>query len=113
MINNLKKIKKVFENQKNKPLKETVKDIGKFQLGAAATAGTITGVVGTFGVAGTGTAISTLSGAALTNATLAAIGGSVAMGTVVLGSSAFIGGGLCLYGFKKIKQKYATTKNNN
>lgn len=42
------------------------------------------GKLGLLGTAGTGTAISTLSGAALTSASLAAIGGTVAVGTIIL-----------------------------
>ncbi len=48
-------------------------------------------LVQTFGAAGTGTAISTLSGAAATNATLAWLGGgSMAAGSTVLASIAFV-----------------------
>jgi hypothetical protein len=62
------------------------------KLGAIGTSAGIYGVAATVGTASTGTAIGTLTGAAATSATLAWIGGSVAMGTAIVGTVAVAGG---------------------
>lgn len=62
------------------------------KLGAIGTSAGIFGVAATVGTASTGTAIGALTGAAATSATLAWIGGSVAMGTAIVGTVAVAGG---------------------
>lgn len=65
-------------------------------LGGFAASGATTAAVMAFGSASTGTVISSLSGAAATNATLAALGGGalsvggggIALGTIILGTTA-------------------------
>ncbi len=66
--------------------------IAAVKFGAVGTSAGIFGIAATVGTAGTGTAIGALSGAAATSATLAWIGGSVAMGSVVVGTAAVAGG---------------------
>ncbi len=62
------------------------------KLGAIGTSAGIFGVAATVGTASTGTAIGALTGAAATSATLAWVGGSVAMGTAIVGTVAVAGG---------------------
>ena len=62
------------------------------KLGAIGTSAGIFGVAATVGTASTGTAIGALSGAAATSATLAWVGGSVAMGSAIVGTAAVAGG---------------------
>jgi hypothetical protein len=62
------------------------------KLGMIGTSAGIFGVAATVGTAGTGTAIGVLSGVAASNAALAWIGGSVAMGTAIVGTVAVAGG---------------------
>lgn len=66
--------------------------IAAAKLGAIGTSAGIFGVAATVGTAGTGTAIGALTGAAATSATLAWVGGSVAMGTAIVGTVAVAGG---------------------
>jgi hypothetical protein len=66
--------------------------IAAAKFGAVGTSAGIFGIAATVGTAGTGTAIGALSGAAATSATLAWIGGSVAMGSVIVGTAAVAGG---------------------
>ena len=62
------------------------------KLGAIGTSAGIFGVAATVGTASTGNAIGVLSGAAATSAALAWVGGSVAMGTAIVGTVAVAGG---------------------
>jgi hypothetical protein len=75
------------------------------KLGAIGTSAGIFGLAATVGTSGTGTAIGVLSGAAATSATLAWVGGSVAMGTAIVGTVAVAGGigfaAGALWGFHK------------
>ncbi len=86
--------------------------------GGFAASGAATSAVMALGTASTGTAISTLSGAAATNATLAALGGGslatggggIALGTTILGASAFgvgvlVGGAVINATGKKLSAK--------
>ena len=63
-----------------------------FKLGGAGASVGIFSVASLLGTASTGTAIGTLSGAAFTGASLAWIGGSIAMGTVIVGAASLAGG---------------------
>lgn len=62
------------------------------KLGVAGTTAGIFSVASLLGTASTGTAIGTLSGAAFTSASLAWIGGSVAMGSIIVSVAAVSGG---------------------
>ena len=62
------------------------------KLGAASATAGIFSIASLIGTAGTGTAIGSLSGAAFTSASLAWLGGSVAVGSVVVGVAAITGG---------------------
>jgi LPXTG-site transpeptidase (sortase) family protein len=62
--------------------------VAAVKLGAIGTSAGIFGVAATVGTASTGTAIGALTGAAATSATLAWVGGSVAMGTAIVGTVA-------------------------
>lgn len=62
------------------------------KLGVAGTTAGIFSVASLVGTASTGTAIGTLSGAAFTSASLAWIGGSVAMGSIIVSVAAVSGG---------------------
>jgi len=76
------------------------------KLGMAGTTAGIFSIASLVGTAGTGTAIGTLSGAAFTSASLAWIGGSVAMGSIIVGVAAISGGiGLAL-GAGWVSKKY-------
>jgi hypothetical protein len=66
--------------------------VAAVKLGAIGTSAGIFGVAATVGTASTGTAIGALTGAAATSATLAWVGGSVAMGTAIVGTVAVAGG---------------------
>lgn len=65
--------------------------VASAKLGALAAPAAIYSVAALVGTASTGTAISSLSGAAFTSSALAWVGGSVAMGTVVVGTAS-VGG---------------------
>jgi hypothetical protein len=69
-----------------------VTKVAAAKLGAIGTSAGIFGVAATVGTASTGTAIGVLSGAAASSATLAWVGGSVAMGTAIVGTVAVAGG---------------------
>jgi hypothetical protein len=62
------------------------------KLGVAGTSAGIFGLATILGTASTGTAISSLSGAAFTSAAAAWVGGSVVMGTAIIGVAAVAGG---------------------
>lgn len=62
------------------------------KLGAASTTAGIFSIAALIGTASTGTAIGSLSGAAFTSAALAWVGGSVAMGSLIIGVAAVAGG---------------------
>lgn len=62
------------------------------KLGAASTTAGIFSIAALIGSASTGTAIGSLSGAAFTSAALAWVGGSVAMGSLIMGVAAVAGG---------------------
>ncbi|TGD72206.1 hypothetical protein E4634_16195 [Mangrovimicrobium sediminis] len=62
------------------------------KLGAVSTSAGIFSVASLIGTASTGTAIGTLSGAAFTSASLAWLGGSVVLGTAILGVASLAGG---------------------
>lgn len=80
------------------------------KLGAVAVPASLYSVAALVGTASTGTAISSLSGAALTSSTLAWLGGSVAMGTAVVGIAS-IGGLLAApLILKPIAEKYLIGK---
>ncbi len=64
--------------------------VGK--LGAASTSTGIFSVASLLGSASTGTSIGTLSGAAFNNAALAWVGGTVVMGSIIVGVAALAGG---------------------
>ena len=84
--------------------------IASAKLAAAAVPASLFSVAGLLGTASTGTAIGSLSGAAFTSSALAWIGGSVAMGTVVV-STASVGGFLVApFLVKPLSEKYLTGK---
>jgi hypothetical protein len=62
------------------------------KLGFASTTAGIFSIASLIGSASTGTAIGSLSGAAFTSAALAWVGGSVAMGSLIIGVAAVAGG---------------------
>lgn len=76
------------------------------KLGMAGTTAGIFSIASLVGTAGTGTAIGTLSGAAFTSASLAWIGGSVAMGSVIVGVAAISGGIGVALGAGWVLEKY-------
>ena len=69
-----------------------VTKVAAVKFGAIGISAGIFAVAATVGTASTGTAIGALTGAAATSATLAWIGGSVAMGTAIVGAVAVAGG---------------------
>lgn len=79
-----------LRNEKNASKKIVRIVVGK--LGGVGTSASIFGLATIVGTASTGTAISSLSGAAFTSAAAAWIGGSVAMGTAIIGVAAVAGG---------------------
>ena len=62
------------------------------KLGAAGTSIGIFSIASLLGTASTGTAIGSLSGAAFTNASLAWLGGSIMMGSIIIGFASIVGG---------------------
>lgn len=62
------------------------------KIGAFSASAGILGIASTVGTAATGTAIGVLSGAAATSASLAWLGGTVAMGTAIVGTAMVAGG---------------------
>lgn len=104
-LNDITEYKKIFEREK-----VNLARVGKFAgygfagivsvAGIAASGGlagpiaSALGKLGLLGATASGTAISTLSGAALTSASLAAIGGSVAVGTMIISASGLALGGV-------------------
>lgn len=87
--------------------------VASSKLGAMAAPASLLSVAALVGTASTGTAIGTLSGAAYTSAALAWIGGSVAMGTVVV-ATAGVGGMIATpFLVKPLSQKYLTSQSRN
>ena len=76
------------------------------KLGIAGTTAGIFSVASLVGTASTGTAIGTLSGAAFTSASLAWIGGSVAMGSIIVSVAALSGGIGAAFGAGWALKKY-------
>ena len=81
-------------------------NIAAGKLGAIGTSAGVFGVAATVGTASTGTAIGALSGAAATSATLAWVGGSVVIGTAIVGALAVAGGVGFAAGAAWFLQKY-------
>jgi hypothetical protein len=75
------------------------------KLGMAGTTAGIFSIATLIGSASTGTAIGSLSGAAFTSAALAWVGGSVAMGTVIVGAAGFAGGIAAVLGAVWVSKK--------
>lgn len=78
--------------------------VGK--LGAAGTSVGIFSIASILGTASTGTAIGSLSGASFTSASLAWLGGSVAMGSVIIGVASIAGGIGAVLGAGWVFKKY-------
>ena len=76
------------------------------KLGAAGTSVGVFSIASLLGTASTGTAIGSLSGAAFTSASLAWVGGSVFMGSIVLGVAAVAGGIGAVVGAGWVSKKY-------
>lgn len=76
------------------------------KLGVAGTTTGIFSIASLVGTAGTGTAVGTLSGAAFTSASLAWIGGSVAMGWIIVSVAAISGGIGAALGAGWVSKKY-------
>lgn len=76
------------------------------KLGAASTTAGIFSIAALIGSASTGTAIGSLSGAAFTSAALAWVGGSVVMGSLVIGVAAVAGGLGAAFGAAWVSKKY-------
>lgn len=76
------------------------------KLGFAGTGAGIFSLASLVGSAGTGTAIGSLSGAAFTNAALAWVGGSVIVGSAIIGAASLAGGVGALLGASWIVKKY-------
>jgi len=76
------------------------------KLGMAGTSVGIFSLASLIGTASTGTAIGTLSGAAFTSASLAWLGGSVFMGSIILGAASIAGGIGAALGAGWIYKKY-------
>lgn len=83
------------------------------KLGATAVPASLFSVAALVGTASTGTAISTLSGAAYTSAALAWLGGSVAIGTLIVGTAGVAGMVAAPFLVKPISKKYLTGKARN
>lgn len=77
------------------------------KVGVAGTSAGIFGLATVLGTASTGTAISSLSGAAFTSAAAAWVGGSVVMGTAIIGVAALAGGIGVAFGAGWALRKYA------
>lgn len=87
----------------------TSNKITKALAGKIAMAGTSVGIfslASLIGTASTGTAIGTLSGAAFTSASLAWIGGSVFMGSIIIGAATIAGGLGAAFGAGWVYKKY-------
>ena len=82
--------------------------IGK--LGATGTSIGIFSIASIIGTASTGTAIGTLSGAAFTSASLAWLGGSILMGSVIIGVASIAGGIGAVLGAGWVFKKYVYGK---
>lgn len=78
---------------------------GKFGV-ATASSGALLGIASLFGTASTGTAIGTLSGAAYTSSALAWLGGSVAMGSAIVGGVGLASGIGAYFGIKWLWRRY-------
>lgn len=78
------------------------------KLGFAGTGAGIFSLASLVGSAGTGTAIGSLSGAAFTNAALAWVGGSVIVGSAIIGVASLAGGAGALLGAGWIAKKYVS-----
>jgi len=76
------------------------------KLGAASATAGIFSIASLIGTASTGTAIGSLSGAAFTSAALAWIGGSVAIGSLIVGVAAITGGIGAAFGAALISKKF-------
>jgi len=76
------------------------------KLGAASATAGIFSIASLIGTASTGTAIGSLSGAAFTSAALAWIGGSVAIGSLIVGVAAITGGIGAAFGVALISKKF-------
>ena len=76
------------------------------KLGFAGTSVGIFSIASLLGTASTGTAIGTLSGAAFTSASLAWLGGSVMMGSVIIGVASIAGGIGAVLGAGWVFRKY-------
>ena len=76
------------------------------KLGMAGTSVGIFSLASLIGTASTGTAIGTLSGAAFTSASLAWLGGSVFMGSIILGAATIAGGIGAALGAGWVYKKY-------
>lgn len=98
----------VFREQSGMSSKLSKALAGK--LGVAGTTAGIFSIASLVGTAGTGTALGTLSGAAFASASLAWIGGSVAMGSVILSVAAVSGGIGAALGAGWVLKKYVWGK---
>lgn len=76
------------------------------KLGMASTSAGIFSIASLIGTASTGTAIGSLSGAAFTSASLAWLGGSVVVGTAILGIASVAGGIGAALGLAWLSKKY-------
>lgn len=76
------------------------------KLGMASTSAGIFSIASLVGTASTGTAIGSLSGAAFTSASLAWLGGSVVMGTAIIGAASLVGGLGAAVGITWLGKKY-------
>lgn len=82
--------------------------VASSKLGAVAVPASLLSVAALVGTASTGTAIGTLSGAAYTSAALAWIGGSVAMGTMVVATAGVAGMVAAPFLVRPLSKKYLT-----
>lgn len=94
----------VLREEKGATSKVTKGVAGK--LGAAGTSVGIFSIASLLGTASTGTAIGSLSGAAFTSASLAWVGGSVFMGSIILGAATVAGGIGAVLGAGWVYRKY-------
>lgn len=85
--------------------KRVVKGIAG-KLGFAGTGAGIFSLASLLGTAGTGTAIGSLSGAAFTSSALAWVGGSMIVGTAIVGAASIAGGVGAVLGVGWLKRKY-------
>ena len=89
---------------------ERVVHVAAGKLGAFGVPAAIFSTAALIGTASTGTAIGSLSGAAFTSAALAWVGGSVALGGVILGVAAAAGGIGAVIGAGWVAKKYVFGK---